>query len=82
VAGALQAVAGLLFTVTLAGQVMVGNVTSFTVTVKEQVLELLEGSVARYVTVVTPTGKLLLPGRPPISVILGAVQLSVADMEP
>lgn len=44
-------------TLIFAGQVMVGRVVSSTVTVNEQVAELPAASVARYVTVFSPTGK-------------------------
>ena len=59
-----------------------GRVTSLTVTVKEQVLERPAPSVARYVMVVIPTGKVDPEARPPINVMEGAEQLSVAEIEP
>jgi hypothetical protein len=54
----------------LAGQVIVGASASTTVTVKEQVAVLPPTSVARYVTVVVPTGK-LPPGAGPDTSVTG-----------
>ena len=60
-------VPGVLLTVILAGQVIVGGCTSFTVTVNEQLAVLPYASVAWYVLVVVPTGKKLPLGRPAVN---------------
>jgi hypothetical protein len=57
---------GVVFTEMLAGQAMTGNSMSFTVTVKEQDVTLLEASVAVNVCVVTPTGKVAPLARPAV----------------
>jgi hypothetical protein len=64
------------FTVMLAGQAITGNSMSFTVTVKEQEVTLLDASVAVYVCVVTPTGKVAPLAKPAVCVVTTA-QLSV-----
>ena len=67
---------------TLAGQLMVGGCKSCTVTVKEQVEEFPAPSVARYTTVLIPSGNVLPEESPLTKVMLGAVQLSVALIAP
>jgi len=69
-------------TETFAGQLIVGGWRSSTVTVNEQVEEFPAPSAARYTTVLIPNGNVLPEGRPLIKVMLGAVQLSLALIEP
>ena len=61
----------------LVGQVMDGNCTSLTVTVKVQVLVLLAPSVTLKVLVVTPTGNADPDAKPEVCTVTGPVQLSV-----
>ncbi len=69
---------GSLFFIRLAGQVMVGNCVSFTVTENEQVRVLLLPSTARQVTELVPTGK-KEPLAPPLNKVLERMlQLSEA----
>ena len=65
---------GVVPTAWLAGQVMVGACASVTVTVKEQAVLLLLGSVAFHATVVIPTGK-----PEPLAVPAGLVRVSVYE---
>jgi hypothetical protein len=66
-----------LFTPIFAGQVITGSSASFTVTVNEQVAELLAASVTRKVFVVTPTRKVAPLANPAVCVVVATVQLSV-----
>lgn len=61
----------------LAGQIMVGICTSFTVTVKAQVLVLPAPSVTLNVLVVTPTGNAAPDAKPEVCTVVGPEQLSV-----
>ncbi len=63
----------------LAGQVMVGACASVTVTVNEQTILLLLGSVVFQVTVFTPSGKAAPLAKPPVWVSVDE-QLSPAMM--
>jgi hypothetical protein len=68
---------GSLFCVMLAGQVMTGNSTSFTVTLNVQVAVLPDASVAVQVTVEVPVGKALPEAG--LQLVVTPGQLSVAD---
>ena len=61
-----------------AGQVIVGACVSLTVTVKEQVAELLAASVARKVTDVLPKAKNEPEAAPRFSIVSEVLQSSVA----
>jgi hypothetical protein len=63
--------------VTLVGHVIVGASVSLTVTVKEHEVVLLAASVAVYVTVVVPTGKVAPLANPAVKAVLTPGQLSV-----
>jgi hypothetical protein len=65
-------------TVTFAGHVTVGSMSSVTVTVKVQVPVLPDPSVAVHVTVVVPTGK-LVPDAGTHMTVASPVQASFAD---
>ena len=66
------------FTLMLLGQpAITGTVTSVTVTVKEQLTLLPAASVTSYVTVFTPTGKVLPLARPAVRAVVTPAQLSV-----
>ena len=64
-------------TLMFAGQDMEGGILSITVTVKEQVAVLPAASVAVYVTVFNPTGKVEPLARPAVRAVVTPEQLSV-----
>ena len=65
-------------TVMLEGQVMVGFSLSLTVIVNEQLAVFPDASVARYVTVVVPTGKDAPLAKPAVRLTVTPEQLSLA----